>query len=133
MKRLRQSLFNAARHDGRGARALVVAAVLGGAFLLVRPSLPTAMRITFQLPEGVRSLEVEYRQGGGAVVRSARFTWPDDSPSLVRHEPELTAGPYRIVATTRDRGGRATVVRRQVALDADRLVRVDLRERRTDP
>lgn len=107
---------------------LVVAAVLGGAFLLVRPAVPTAMRVSFVLPEGVRSLEVEYAQGG-AVLRSARFAWPDDGPSLVRHEPELTAGRYRIVATTRDRDGRVTVVRRQVALDADRLARVDLRER----
>jgi len=127
VKRLRQSLFNATRHSSGGVRLLVVAAILGGAFLLVRPSLPTALRVSYRLPAGVRSLEVDYVQGGN-VVRSARFTWaPEASPEVFRHEPELAAGRTRLVVTWADPAGVRRTVRRTVELAEERVTHVDLR------
>jgi hypothetical protein len=126
VKRLRQSLFNATRHTGRGARFLVLGVILGGAFLLVKPSLPAAARVSFALPPALRALDLEYEQGG-AVVRAVHFGWADGGPELLRHEPELTPGPCRITATLRDGEGRTWKVRRAVAVEGDALHRIDLR------
>ncbi len=106
---------------------LVVAAILGGAFLLIRPSLPTAQRVSYRLPAGVRSLEVDYVQGG-SVVRSARFSWaPEASPEVFRHEPELAGGATRLVVRWADPAGVLQTVRRTVELVEDRVTHVDLR------
>lgn len=132
MKRLRQSLFNATRHASRSTRFLVIAGILGGAFLLLRPALPEAMRVSFQLPEALRALDLEYEQDG-AVVRTARFSWSDESPTVLRHDPELLAGATRVTATLHDVEGRAWSVERTVHVKTDRVNRVDLRGERTRP
>lgn len=138
MKRLRQSLFNAARQSLRGGqgpgaglgmrtRLLIIAAILGGAFLLIRPSLPTAVGVSYRLPQDVRALEVEYTQDG-EVVRGARFHWAEgESPEVVRHEPELTPGPAHVSATWTGVDGRRRKLERDVDLDGHRVARVDLR------
>jgi hypothetical protein len=127
VKRLRQSLFNATRHTSGRTRLLVVAAILGAVFVLIRPDLPAAVRVSYRLAPGIRSLAVDYEQGG-AVVRAARFAWEvDASPTTLRHEPELAAGPTRIVMTWHDHEGVRRTSRRTVQVAADRVVHVDLR------
>lgn len=105
---------------------LVVAAILGAVFLLIRPGLPTAVRVSYRLPDGIRTLSVDYEQGG-TVVRAARFAWQDGaSPTVLRHEPELTTGETRIVTTWSDRQGVRRTSRRTVEVARDRVTRVTI-------
>ena len=126
VRRLRQSLSNAARHAPLSSRLLVIGAILVLVFLAVRPGLPTTVRVSFRLPRDVRALSVDYEQGG-ELVRTARFGWSGPSPEVLRHEPELAPGSTTISVTLRDVRGQTRSVRRRIEVGADRLARVDLR------
>ena len=121
-----QSLFNALRQSRRGTRMAVVAGILAVVVALVVPGLPRTVRVSFRLPEGVRSLDVDY-EAHGELVRSARFSWSGDSPEVVRHEPDLSPGRYVIVATVAAQDARIRHLRRSVQVDPGRVAHVDLR------
>jgi hypothetical protein len=124
---LRQSLFNAPRHRGKLAHALILAGIIGAALLFARVGMPRQVGISYRLPPSVRSLEIEYEQDG-EIVRTAQFGWDEvDSPRVVRHEPELAPGTARVIATVRNHQGVDRTIRRTVEVDPDHVARVDLR------
>lgn len=124
---LRQRLFNAVRHGSRFRLAFIVVGLLAIVLLVVVPAMPRETRVSFRLPEGLRSLQIEYRQSG-EPIRSARFNWDGNSPELLRHTPELAPGPTEVEATLRDRSGNTRNVRRSFDADSDRIARIDLRD-----
>ncbi|MBI2895283.1 MAG: hypothetical protein HYY06_17140 [Deltaproteobacteria bacterium] len=123
---LRQRLFNAVRQGARLRLFAILGALLVVVVVVVVPAMPRETRISFRLPPDVRSLEVEYWRSDD-LVRSARFTWDGKSPDLLRHTPELVAGPMEVEARVRDRAGQTWTIRRRIEIDPDRIVRVDLR------
>ena len=104
----------------------VLAAILGVAIWLVAPALPRTLRVSYRLPDELRSLSIDYERDG-EVARSVTFRWSDPSPERLRHEPELAAGRYVIVVTLRDARGATHHQRRSVDLDPERVTHVDLR------
>jgi predicted anti-sigma-YlaC factor YlaD len=106
---------------------LILGGIIAAALLLGRLGMPARVGISYRLPPSVQTLAIEYEQDG-EIVRRATFGWGDeDSPRVVRHEPELVPGTARVMATLRDHAGEERTVERNVRVDPDHVARVDLR------
>lgn len=92
-------------------------------------TVPREVEVRYDLgPEhaDVRAVQLAYAESGGALVRTARFSYPDGAPRSFRHRLELAAGAYGCTARiARVQGPEEEIVRR-FEVPAEGLIRIDL-------
>ncbi|MFO0694431.1 MAG: hypothetical protein U0230_12805 [Polyangiales bacterium] len=94
-------------------------------------SVPREVEVRYDLgPEHaqVRAVQLGYAEIGGAVVRTARFSYPEGAPRSFRHRLELAPGAYGCTArVTREQGPEEEIVRR-FEVPSEGVIRIDLFE-----